>query len=57
LIHMVQKRHAYRVLVGKPDGWRPLGGHVPRWQDNIKMAPEGSRMGRCESDEAQDRDT
>ena len=27
-----------------------------RWQDNIEMVFEGSRMGRCDSDEAQDRD-
>jgi hypothetical protein len=29
------KRNAYRILVGKPDGKRPLGR--PRWVDNIKM--------------------
>jgi hypothetical protein len=28
---------AYRVLVGKPEGNRPLGRHRPRWVDNIKM--------------------
>jgi hypothetical protein len=25
------------VLVGKPDGKRPLGRHRRRWEDNIKM--------------------
>ena len=27
----------YRVLVGKPEGKRPLGGSRRRWEDNIKM--------------------
>jgi len=26
-----------RVLVGKPEGERPLGRHRHRWEDNIKM--------------------
>ena len=28
---------AYRVLVGKPEGKRPLGRPRPRWVDNIRM--------------------
>jgi len=31
------KRGIYRVLVGKPDGKRPLGRPRHRWEDNIKM--------------------
>jgi len=27
----------YRVLVGKPDGRRPLGRPRRRWKDNIRM--------------------
>ena len=27
----------YRVLVGKPEGKRPLGRPMRRWEDNIKM--------------------
>jgi len=27
----------YRVLVGKPEGKRPLGRTRHRWEDNIKM--------------------
>jgi len=27
----------YRVLVGKPEGKRPLGSPRHRWEDNIKM--------------------
>ena len=27
----------YIVLVGKPEGKRPLGGPRRRWEDNIKM--------------------
>jgi hypothetical protein len=32
------KRFAYGVLVGKPDGRRPLGRLGVKWEDNIKMS-------------------
>jgi hypothetical protein len=32
-----EKRGVYRVLVGKPEGKRPLGRPKRRWEDNIKM--------------------
>jgi hypothetical protein len=32
-----EKRNAYRLLVGKPEGRRPLGRPRPRWVDNIMM--------------------
>jgi len=34
---MGEIRNAYKILVGKPEGKRPLGGHRHRWEDNIKM--------------------
>ena len=34
---MEHSRNAYRVLVGKPEGKRPLGSPSRRWEDNIKM--------------------
>jgi hypothetical protein len=34
---MGERRDAYRALVGKPEGRRPLGRHRRRWEDNIKM--------------------
>jgi hypothetical protein len=34
---MVEGRGVYRVLVGKPEGKRPLGRPKRRWEDNIKM--------------------
>jgi hypothetical protein len=34
---MVEKRNVYRLLVGKPEGKRPLGKPRSRWIDNIKM--------------------
>jgi hypothetical protein len=34
---MGEKRNAYRILVGKPDGRRPLGRPRCRWVVNIKM--------------------
>jgi hypothetical protein len=33
----VEKRNAYRLLVGKPEGKRPLGRPRRRWVDNIRM--------------------
>ena len=35
--HMEQSRNAYRVLVGKPEGKRPLERLRHGWEDNIKM--------------------
>jgi hypothetical protein len=32
-----EKRNAYRILVGMPEGKRPLGRSRHRWKDNIKM--------------------
>jgi hypothetical protein len=32
-----EKRNVYRLLVGKPEGKRPLGRPIRRWMDNIKM--------------------
>jgi hypothetical protein len=34
---MVEKRNAYRILVGKPEEKRPLGRQMRRWVDTIKM--------------------
>jgi hypothetical protein len=34
---MGERRGAYRALVRKPDGRRPLGRPRRRWEDNIKM--------------------
>ena len=34
---MGERRGVYRVLVGKPEGKRPLGRPRRRWEDTIKM--------------------
>jgi hypothetical protein len=34
---MGEGRGAYRVLVGRPEGRRPLRRSRRRWEDNIKM--------------------
>jgi hypothetical protein len=34
---MDEKKNAFRVLVGRPGGRRPLGRHRRRWEDNIKI--------------------
>jgi hypothetical protein len=32
-----ERKGAYRALVGKPEGGRPLGRLRRRWEDNVKM--------------------
>jgi hypothetical protein len=52
-----EKRNAYRILVGKPEGKRPLGRPRCKWVDNIKMDPrEIGWDGMDWIDLAQDRD-
>jgi hypothetical protein len=34
---MGEKRIAYRILVGQPEGKRPLGRPRRRWEDSIRM--------------------
>jgi hypothetical protein len=34
---MIEKRNAYRLLVGKPEGKEPIGKPRRRWLDNIRM--------------------
>jgi len=47
----------YRVLVGKPEGKRPLGRPRRRWEDNIEMDLQEERCGGMDwIDLAQDRD-
>jgi hypothetical protein len=41
---MGETKNAYRILVGKPEGKRPLGRPRRRWVDDIKM---DLRMGWC----------
>jgi hypothetical protein len=40
-----ERRGAYRVLVGKLEGNRPLVRRRRRWEDNIKNGSSGSGMG------------
>jgi hypothetical protein len=54
---MGAKRRAYRILVGKPEGKRPLGRPRCRWEDNIKMDLRDIGMGVMDwIDLVQDRD-
>ncbi|KAJ4436919.1 hypothetical protein ANN_17051 [Periplaneta americana] len=54
---MGESRNAYRVLVGGPEGKRPLGSPRRRWEDNIKMdLREVGYDGRDWINLAQDRD-
>jgi hypothetical protein len=52
-----EEREVHRVLVGKPEGKRPLGRPKRIWEDNIKMDVEEVGGGRGDWMElAQDRD-
>jgi hypothetical protein len=42
---MGEKRNMYRLLVGKPEGKRPLGRQRRKWIDNIKMDLVGIGLG------------
>jgi hypothetical protein len=54
---MEERRNAYRILVGKPEGKIPLGRQRRRWVDNIKTdLREVGWDGRDWIDVAQDRD-
>jgi hypothetical protein len=54
---MGAKRNAYRILVGKPVGKRPLGRPRHRWVDNIKyILREIGWDGMAWIELAQDRD-
>jgi hypothetical protein len=53
----VEKRNSYRILLGKPEGKRPLGRLKRRWVGNIKMDVRETGWGGMDSiDVAQDRD-
>jgi hypothetical protein len=52
-----EERGVHRVLVGKPEGKRPLGRPRRRWEDNIKMNLQEVGGARGDGMElAQDRD-
>jgi hypothetical protein len=52
-----EKRNAYMILVGKPEGKRPLGRLKCRWEDNIRMVLREIGWGGMDwTDLAQDRD-
>jgi hypothetical protein len=54
---MGEGRNLYRVLVGKPEGKRPLGRPRRRWEDGIKMDLQETGWGGVEWIHlAQDRD-
>ena len=55
---MGERRGLYRVLVGKPEGKRPLGRNRRRWEGNIKMDLQEEECGGVMDwiELAQDRD-
>jgi hypothetical protein len=54
---MGHRRGAYRALVEKSDGKRPLGGPRRKWEDNIKMNVKEVKWGMDWLDLAQNRDS
>jgi hypothetical protein len=44
---MGEVRNAYKIMVGKPDGKRPLARPICRWEDNIKIDLRGKVFGVC----------
>jgi hypothetical protein len=59
--HAKERRGVYRVLVGRPEGKRPLGRPRRRWENNIKMdlreiGIEGKNWIRLTQDTVQWRD-
>jgi len=58
VVRMGEERRVYRVLVGKPEGKRPLGRPRRRWVDNIKMDLQEVGCGYMNwIGQAQDRDS
>jgi hypothetical protein len=53
---MEEKRGTYSILVGRPEGRRPLGRPRRRWEDDIKMYLQEVGWGRDWIELAQDRD-
>jgi hypothetical protein len=53
---MGEKRGAYRILVGRPEGKRPLGRPRRRWKNTIKMDLQEVGWGMDWIELAQDRD-
>ena len=57
MARMEEGRGVHKVLVGKPEGNKPLGRPRHRWEDNIKMDPQEVGCGGMDWNElAQDRD-
>ena len=57
-MRMGERRGVYRVLVGKPEGKRPLGRRRCRWKDNVKMDLQEVGCGGMDRiDLAEDRDS
>ena len=57
MARMGEDRGVHRLLVGKPEGKRPLGRQRRRWEDNIKMDLQEVEGGRRDWMKlAQDRD-
>jgi hypothetical protein len=43
-----EERSVYRILVGKPEGKRPMGRPRRRWEDNTRMDLQEVGRGNCE---------
>jgi hypothetical protein len=48
LARIGERRNAYKILVGKPEGKRPLEKPRRRWEDNIRMGLREIKWGRMD---------
>jgi hypothetical protein len=53
---MWEKRNPHRILMGEPEGKKPLGRPRRRWEDNIKIDLRKIEWGMDWIDQAQNRD-
>jgi hypothetical protein len=45
-----EERNVYNVLMGKPEGKRPLGRPMRRWEDKIRIDLKRDWLGECRLD-------
>ena len=47
VVHIIMHQNVYRVLVGKPEGKRPLQSRRLRWEDSVKLHLKRNGISVC----------